>query len=247
MSFQLDHEAFDDACDDYCLYAPPPLCHQRSIEFPGSSYSFQDEVVDTELVYRSISLAGTQAVLDDYCTDATSALIDGSYDYSSPHTNDSCLWESELPLAYDRSLSISDSLCSSDAGYASYCTAAHLYMHPVQSQNAPSKVTELPPELFDLVLQHLSTSPGRSRRLRFQRAHAEDGSGSLTDSEHLSLLRRDRAACGLQPFFGRAHSAIHGFAAMYAWDLTPKPRSPLVCVSAMLRHEYSGKLSLMHL
>jgi len=154
MSFLTDHDLLDDAFD--CQFGPPPLCHQRSIDF--GAHFCEQEFGESPTLYRSLGALPIQAhgafEDDDDEGPKYRSVFTHPPDVASPQ---GFMWDAEPELPLTRSLSLSDHLYEAEVGYR------NLLCSPPScariSEDTPSKVAELPTELFDLVLQHLSAHP----------------------------------------------------------------------------------------
>lgn len=178
MSLSLESDLLDDCFDDYYQYGPPPLCHQHSIDFSAAQCYTHDEVLDSEVVYRSIQqfMPGAESLIEEYedppiHRSVRSATCDALY---VPHQIDeSAMYEDGLPVAYTRCLSLSGARLTTDEYIESLLQQPGSPDLDVSMELAPSKITELPAELFDLVLQQLPAHPDLFMAMRTSRSWCE--------------------------------------------------------------------------
>uniref|UniRef100_A0A7S0PW31 F-box domain-containing protein n=1 Tax=Coccolithus braarudii TaxID=221442 RepID=A0A7S0PW31_9EUKA len=159
MSCLADH----DIHDDYCAYGPipPPLCHQRSLHCGAVCC---DTELDEPPIYRSLSISAAAASFAPPCLPLNRSLDFAPPDYRSlcgQDDFDESLLHRSVELSTVR-LSISDSLVdgeSSTDALPQPPPRRRVLSNSAAQTGQPSNLTELPVELFDLVLHHLSAHP----------------------------------------------------------------------------------------
>jgi len=162
MDFLTDHD-LEEASE--CQYIPPPLCHQRSIYFSQTCF---DHELDEQPTYRSLQLSDADSLSQP---PSFSRSLDFGVPLCENDFEETPLYRS-VELSAVRSLSLSEHLHDGALSSLVALPKAPVWRRQASlaSLNEPSNLTELPTELFDLVLQYLPSHPNLFIAMRVCRA-----------------------------------------------------------------------------